>query len=196
MLPPLCIAGKCHDFYAYCKEWCVCFETAVIVQGHYFIRQLWVGILYQLVYCICIADSGDFSCSWWSWGRKWQTVAVRWNEDPVYYGVRQIQFFFQWDDKYNPDRHNFNSSVNEYGEVLEGSTCDMCNTKISGGTYKIFTVQETKTCSGYKCITMGSTQKSSANKTWKKVNMRCKVPSMMKTGGILVITCKWKWDLV
>jgi len=146
MLTSLCIVGKCLDCYAHCKEWCVYFETAVLVQGLYFMRQLWVGTLYQLVYCIHVAHSGDFSGAWWSWGRKWQTIAVRWNEDPVYYGVRQIYiyfFFFQWDDEYNPDRHNFNASINEYGEVLEGSTCDMCNTKISGGTYKIFTVQET-----------------------------------------------------
>jgi hypothetical protein len=39
---------------------------------------------------------------------------------------------------------------------------------------------------------MGSTQKISANKTWEKVNMRCEVPSRLKTGGALVIACNLK----
>lgn len=56
----------------------------------------------------------------------------------------------------------------------------MCNPKTSGRTYKVITVQEAKTRSGYKCTAMGSTQESSTNETWKEGNVRCAVPSVLK----------------
>jgi hypothetical protein len=55
---PLCIVGKCLNSYAYSKEWCVYFETAVIVQDHYFITQLCVSTSYQVVDCIYVTHSG------------------------------------------------------------------------------------------------------------------------------------------
>jgi len=69
----------------------------------------------------------------------------------------------------------------------------MCNSKTSGRTYKIIAVQKAKTCSGYKCTTMGSTQKSSAYKTWEKVNAIGIFLSMLKllrnlySGGCMLV---------